>query len=226
MATEYPDGRRVAPSILSADFSRLGDQLETVMDAGARVIHVDVMDGHFVPPITIGPLIVEAIRDQVHEAGGFIDVHLMIERPERHVQSFADAGADGITVHVEATPHVHYAVKAVREAGCRAGIALNPATPPEAVSQLAGVVDLVLCMTVNPGWGGQRYIEHSERKVKQLRNLLPQAAIEVDGGIDTTTAPEVAAAGARLFVAGSAVFGADDPAAAYTALAQAAGADG
>ena len=196
------------------------------MDAGARVIHVDVMDGHFVPPITIGPLIVEGIRDQVHEAGGFIDVHLMIERPERHVQSFADAGADGITLHVEATPHVHYAVKAVREAGCRAGIALNPATPPEAVSQLAGVVDLVLCMTVNPGWGGQRYIEHSERKVKQLRNLLPQAAIEVDGGIDTTTAPEVAAAGARLFVAGSAVFGADDPAAAYTALAQAAGADG
>jgi ribulose-phosphate 3-epimerase len=226
MATEYPDGRRVAPSILSADFSRLGDQLETVMAAGARVIHVDVMDGHFVPPITIGPLIVEAIRDQVHEAGGFIDVHLMIERPERHVQSFAAAGADGITLHVEATPHVHYAVKAVREAGCRAGIALNPATPPEAVSQLAGVVDLVLCMTVNPGWGGQRYIEHSERKVKQLRNLLPQAAIEVDGGIDTTTAPEVAAAGARLFVAGSAVFGADDPAAAYTALAQAAGADG
>jgi ribulose-phosphate 3-epimerase len=224
MATEYPDGRRVAPSILSADFSRLGEQIATVMDAGARVIHVDVMDGHFVPPITIGPLIVEAIRDQVHEAGGFIDVHLMIERPERHVQSFADAGADGITLHVEATPHVHYAVKSVREAGCRAGIALNPATPPEAVSQLAGVVDLVLCMTVNPGWGGQRYIEHSERKVKQLKNLLPQAAIEVDGGIDTTTAPEVAAAGARLFVAGSAVFGADDPAAAYSAIAEAAGA--
>jgi ribulose-phosphate 3-epimerase len=225
-AHELLRDRRVAPSILSADFARLGEQVAAVMDAGARVIHVDVMDGHFVPPITIGPLIVEAIRDQVHEAGGFIDVHLMIERPERHVQSFAAAGADGITLHVEATPHVHYAVKAVREAGCRAGIALNPATPPEAVSQLAGVVDLVLCMTVNPGWGGQRYIEHSERKVKQLRNLLPQAAIEVDGGIDTTTAPEVAAAGARLFVAGSAVFGADDPAAAYTALAQAAGADG
>jgi ribulose-phosphate 3-epimerase len=217
--------RRVAPSILSADFAKLGAQVAEVMDAGARVIHVDVMDGHFVPPITIGPLIVAAIRDQVHEAGGFIDVHLMIERPERHVQSFADAGADGITLHVEATPHVHYAVKAVHDAGCRAGIALNPATPPEAVSQLAGVVDLVLCMTVNPGWGGQRYIEHSERKVKQLKNLLPQAAIEVDGGIDTTTAPEVAAAGARLFVAGSAVFGADDPAAAYKAIAQAAGAD-
>jgi ribulose-phosphate 3-epimerase len=220
MPADYPSGRRVAPSILSADFARLGDQIATVMEAGARVIHVDVMDGHFVPPITIGPLIVEGIRDQVHDAGGFIDVHLMIERPERHVQSFADAGADSITFHVEATPHVHYTVKAVHEAGCRAGIALNPATPPEAVSQLAGVVDLVLCMTVNPGWGGQSYIEHSERKVKQLKNLLPQAAIEVDGGIDTTIAPEVAAAGARLFVAGSAVFGADDPAAAYRAIAE------
>jgi ribulose-phosphate 3-epimerase len=225
MAREYPSGRRVAPSILSSDFGRLGEQVATVMDAGARVIHVDVMDGHFVPPITIGPLIVEGIRDQVHEAGGFIDVHLMIERPERHVDAFAKAGADGITVHVEATPHVHYAVKAVREAGLRAGVALNPHTPPEAVSQLAGDVDLALCMTVNPGWGGQRYIEGSERKVKQLRNVLPQAAVEVDGGIDATTAPGVAAAGARLFVAGSAVFGADDPAAAYRTIAEAAGAE-
>ena len=225
MAREYPSGRRVAPSILSSDFGRLGEQVATVMDAGARVIHVDVMDGHFVPPITIGPLIVEGIRDQVHDAGGFIDVHLMIERPERQVQAFADAGADGITVHVEATPHVHYAVKAVREAGLRAGVALNPHTPPEAVSQLAGVVDLVLCMTVNPGWGGQAYIEGSERKVKQLRNLLPQAAIEVDGGIDADTARGAAEAGARLFVAGSAVFGADDPAAAYRAIAEAAGAE-
>ena len=195
------------------------------MDAGARVIHIDVMDGHFVPPITIGPLIVEGIRDQVHDAGGFLDVHLMIERPERHVQAFADAGADGITVHVEATPHVHYAVNAVREAGLRAGVALNPHTPPEAVSQLTGVVDLVLCMTVNPGWGGQRYIEGSENKVRQLKRLLPQAAIEVDGGIDADTARGVAEAGARLFVAGSAVFGSDDPAAAYRAIAQAAAAE-
>src|SRR5215213_6598770 len=225
MGTEYPDGRRVAPSILSADFSKLGEQIEKVMGAGARVIHVDVMDGHFVPPITIGPLIVEGIRDLVHDAGGFIDVHLMIEHPERQVENFASAGADGITVHAEATPHVHYAVKAVREAGCRAGVALNPHTPPEAVSQLVDMVDLVLCMTVNPGWGGQRYIEHSERKVKQLKRLLPHAAIEVDGGIDTTTAPSAAEAGARLFVAGSAVFGADDPAAAYQALAEAAGAE-
>jgi ribulose-phosphate 3-epimerase len=225
MPTEYPSGNRIAPSILSADFARLGDQIATVMDAGARVIHVDVMDGHFVPPITIGPLIVESIRDQVHDAGGFVDVHLMIERPERQVEAFAAAGADGITVHVEATPHVHYALKAVKEAGCRAGVALNPHTPAESVSQLGDLADLALCMTVNPGWGGQRYIEGSERKVQALRRVLPQAVVQVDGGIDATTAPTVAQAGTRLFVAGSAIFGADDPAAAYTRIAQAAGAE-
>src|ERR687893_3224729 len=179
----------VAPSILAADFGRLSDQIATVMDAGARVIHVDVMDGHFVPPITIGPLIVESIRDQVHEAGGFIDVHLMIERPERQVDAFAGAGADGITVHVEATPHVHYAVKAVKEAGCRAGVALNPHTPAEAVAQLAGDVDLALCMTVNPGWGGQRYIEGSERKVKALRRGLAPGGGGGGGGRGAATPP-------------------------------------
>jgi ribulose-phosphate 3-epimerase len=225
VSRDYPTGRRVAPSILSADFGRLGEQVQTVMDAGARVIHVDVMDGHFVPPITIGPLIVEGIRDRVHDAGGFIDVHLMIERPERHVESFVSAGADGITVHFEATPHVHYAVKLIQEAGLRAGVALNPSTPAEAVSALAGVVDLVLCMTVNPGWGGQSYIEGSEQKVARLKQLMPQSAIEVDGGIDTRTAPTTAQAGARLFVAGSAVFGSPDPAAAYRAIAEAAGAE-
>src|SRR3954462_10506437 len=145
----------VAPSILSADFARLGEQVEEVLDAGATVIHVDVMDGHFVPPITMGPLVVSAIADLVHDRGAVVDVHLMIERPERHVADFAKAGADGITVHIEATPHVHYALQQVREAGCRAGLALNPATPAEAVSAVLGDVDLVLCMTVNPGWGGQ-----------------------------------------------------------------------
>src|SRR4051795_3658845 len=138
---------RVAPSILSADFARLGEQVATVMGAGARVIHVDVMDGHFVPPITIGPLIVQALADGVHDAGGVLDVHLMIERPERHVQAFADAGADSISIHFEATPHVNYALRSVRDAGCRAGLALNPATPAAAVTELGDEIDHLLCMT-------------------------------------------------------------------------------
>jgi ribulose-phosphate 3-epimerase len=216
---------RVAPSILSADFARLGEQVETVMEAGARVIHVDVMDGHFVPPITIGPLIVESLRDLVHDRGGVLDVHLMVERPEHRVDEFAAAGADTLIVHWEATPHVHYALKAVREAGLHAGLAINPATPPEAVTSLIGSFDHLLCMTVNPGWGGQPYIESSTTKVALLRELLaPDAPIEVDGGIDVDTAGPVAAAGATLFVAGSSIFGSDDPAAAYREIAAAAGA--
>jgi ribulose-phosphate 3-epimerase len=216
---------RVAPSILAADFARLGEQVELVMDAGARVIHVDVMDGHFVPPITIGPLIVGSLRDLVHERGGVLDVHLMIERPEHRVDEFAAAGADTLIVHWESTPHVHYALKAVREAGLNAGLAINPATPPEAVAGLADSFDQLLCMTVNPGWGGQHYIEGSTAKVARLRELLgPDAPIEVDGGIDTDTAGPVAAAGAKLFVAGTSIFGAADPAAAYREIAAAAGA--
>ena len=214
----------VAPSILSADFARLGAQVEEVLEAGATVIHVDVMDGHFVPPITMGPLVVEAIADTVHAAGAVVDVHLMIERPERQVQAFADAGADGITLHAEATPHVHYALSAVREAGCRAGVALNPGTPPEAVSAVAGDVDLVLCMTVNPGWGGQSFLEASPGRIERLRAIVgPDVVLEVDGGIGPATAERCAAAGATLFVAGSAVFGADDPAAAVRAIGTAAG---
>ena len=212
----------VAPSILSADFARLGEQVELVMDAGARVIHVDVMDGHFVPPITIGPLHVEALRDLVHDRGGVLDVHLMIERPEQRVEEFAAAGADTLIVHWEATPHVHYALKAVREAGLHAGLALNPATPPEVASGLVESFDHLLCMTVNPGWGGQPYIETSTAKVARLRELLgPDVPIEVDGGIDATTAEPVAQAGATLFVAGSSIFGAADPAAAISRLASA-----
>jgi ribulose-phosphate 3-epimerase len=216
---------RVAPSILSADFARLGEQVELVMEAGARVIHVDVMDGHFVPPITIGPLIVAALRDLVHERGGVLDVHLMVERPEHRVEEFAAAGADTLIVHWEATPHVHYALKAVREAGLHAALAINPATSPEAIVSLAGAFDHLLCMTVNPGWGGQPYIETSTAKVVRLRELLgPDVPIEVDGGIDPATAGPVAAAGATLFVAGSSIFGAPDPAAAYGEIAAAAGA--
>jgi ribulose-phosphate 3-epimerase len=214
----------VAPSILSADFARLGGQIGEVLEAGAKVIHVDVMDGHFVPPITMGPLVVGAIAEQVHAAGAVVDVHLMIERPERQVQAFADAGADGITLHVEATPHVHYALQAVREAGCRAGVALNPGTPPEAVSAVAADADLVLCMTVNPGWGGQRFLEASPGRIERLRAMAgPDTVVEVDGGIGAETAARCAAAGAGLFVAGSAVFGAPDAAAAVREIRSAAG---
>lgn len=224
-ATELLRDRRVAPSILSADFARLGAQVAEVMDAGARVIHVDVMDGHFVPPITIGPLIVSALADQVHAAGGMLDVHLMIERPERQVAEFARAGADAITVHAEATPHLHYALQAVKEGGCAAGAAINPGTSPDALAAIAGLLDVALCMSVNPGWGGQPFIPASLGKLAQLRSLLGDAvAIEVDGGVDPATAGACAEQGARLLVAGSAVFGAPEPAEAYAAVAVAAGA--
>jgi ribulose-phosphate 3-epimerase len=216
---------RVLPSILASDFARLGEQVAEVMDAGARVIHVDVMDGHFVPPITIGPLHVAALREPVHDRGGALDVHLMVERPEQRVDEFAAAGADSLIVHWEATPHVHYALKAVREAGLHAGLAINPATAPEAVTGVAGSFDHLLCMTVDPGWGGQEYIEGSTAKVARLRELLgPDVPIEVDGGIDAQTVGAVREAGATLFVAGTSVFGAPDPAAAYRGVASAAGA--
>jgi ribulose-phosphate 3-epimerase len=212
----------VAPSVLAADFARLGEQVGVVLEAGAPVIHVDVMDGHFVPPFSMGANVVEALAEQVHAAGAAIDVHLMVEHPERHVEAFATAGADSITVHVEATPHVHYAVQAVHRAGCGAGIALCPSTPVGTVAELAGDVDLVLCMTVNPGWGGQPFIEHSLDKLQRLRAVVgPDLPIEVDGGIDPGTARRCAEAGATVFVAGSAVFGAPDPAAVVREIAAA-----
>jgi ribulose-phosphate 3-epimerase len=215
---------RVAPSILSADFSRLGAQLDEVMDAGARVIHFDVMDGHFVPPITIGPLVLSAIADRIHAAGGAVDVHLMIEQPERQIAEFAEAGADSITFHREATPHANRLLSAIREHGCLAGVAINPATSVEDVATLRGYADVVLNMTINPGWGGQTMLPESPAKIERLAPLVGNARIEVDGGVDAGTVGSVAAAGASLFVAGSAVFGADDPAAAYAEIAKAAGA--
>mgnify|MGYP002402063560 CR=1 FL=1 len=218
--------RRVAPSILAADFARLGSQVDEVLAAGARVIHVDVMDGHFVPPITFGALIVGALADQVHGAGGIIDVHLMIERPERHVDEFARAGADNITVHAEATPHLHYALSQIREAGCTAGAAICPATPATCLDEVAGEsLDVALCMSVNPGWGAQKFIPASLDKLSRMRKALPDhVAIEVDGGIHQDTAGAAAQAGANLLVAGSAVFTSGDPGVAYTAIAAAAGA--
>src|SRR5881394_267458 len=222
--TELLEERRVAPSILSADFSQLGAQVDEVIAAGARVIHVDVMDGHFVPPITIGPLVAASIADRVHAAGGAIDVHLMIEAPERHIEAFAAAGADSITFHAEATPHANRTLAAIRELGCLAGIAINPGTQVEALAELRGHADIALCMTVNPGWGGQSFIDGSNDKVSRLAAVVGDAKIEVDGGIDAGTAAPIAEAGASLFVAGSAVFGAADPAAAYAEIVAAAGA--
>jgi ribulose-phosphate 3-epimerase len=213
----------VAPSILAADFARLAEQVQAVLDAGAQTIHVDIMDGHFVPPISMGALVVEALAEQVHEAGAIVDVHLMVERPERHIADFAKAGADHMTIHAEATPHVHYALQAVRAAGCTAGLALCPATPVAAASEVVSELDLLLCMTVNPGWGGQSFIPASLGKLERLRALLgPGVAIEVDGGIDASTAGPCAAAGATAFVAGTALFGAPDPAAAFREIADAA----
>jgi len=213
---------RVAPSILSADLARLGAQVDEVIAAGATVIHFDVMDGHFVPSITVGPLVLGALREHVGDDID-IDVHLMVERPERQVGEFASAGATGITFHAEATPHVGYTVNLIREQGCRAGVAVCPATPPGVFGETS--LDQALVMTVNPGWGGQAYIAGSGEKVRRSAALVPPGTIvEVDGGIDEETAPDVVAAGATLLVAGSAVFGADDPAAAYARIAAAAGA--
>lgn len=213
--------RRIAPSILAADFARLGAQVREVVDAGARVIHVDIMDGHFVPPLSMGPQVLSALVDQGFE-GVEYDVHLMVQQPERHIADFAKAGAHNITFHAEATPHVDYTVNKIRELGCTAGIAVCPATPLDVFREITP--DVALCMTVNPGWGGQSFIPSSPDKIARLRKLVGDSVdLEVDGGIDATTARPASDAGATLFVAGSALFGASDPARAYRDIAAAAG---
>jgi ribulose-phosphate 3-epimerase len=198
---------KLAPSILSADFGRLGEQVVEATRAGADYIHVDVMDGHFVPNITVGPMVVSAIRPHTDLP---LDVHLMIESPEKYIQQFAQAGANIITVHVEVCPHLHRVVESIKELGVKAGVSLNPSTPLTAVDEVLPSLDLVLLMSVNPGFGGQQFIESTIGKIARLRRRLDElgaaAELEVDGGITADIAPRVAQAGARVLVAGAAVF--------------------
>jgi ribulose-phosphate 3-epimerase len=202
---------KLAPSILSADFSRLGEEVAAVTAAGADYIHVDVMDGHFVPNITIGPLVVEAVRRSTHLP---LDVHLMIDDPDRYLHDFVEAGADMIGVHVEVLPHLHRTLQQIKELGVQTTVTLNPATPLAAVEHILDLVDKVLIMTVNPGFGGQTFIEAMIPKIEAMREMIEQNGLpielEVDGGINSTTIGRVARAGADVFVAGSAVFSTSD----------------
>ncbi|SHE50662.1 ribulose-5-phosphate 3-epimerase [Desulfofundulus australicus DSM 11792] len=213
---------KIAPSILSANFARLLDDVQRVEKAGADYLHLDVMDGHFVPNITIGPLVVAALRPHTHLT---FDVHLMIEDPDRYIDAFVEAGADLITVHAEACPHLHRTLTHIRDKGARCGVALNPATPPEVLEYLPGLFDLVLVMTVNPGFGGQAFIPQTLVKIEKIRKMIDDAGldveIQVDGGINTSTAPLVVRAGATVLVAGSAIFSAPDPAVAIRDIRQA-----
>jgi len=216
---------RIAPSILSADFGRLAEEVRAAEEAGADWIHVDVMDGRFVPNITIGPLVVEAVRRVTKLP---IDAHLMIVEPERYVDAFARAGADLVSVHAEVSPHLHRTLQVIRAAGAKPAVALNPSTPLSAVEWVLDDCEMVLLMTVNPGFGGQRYIEACTDKVRQLRERAVARGrtldIEVDGGIKADTVSPVAAAGANVFVAGTAVFGATDYRAAISGIRRAASA--
>jgi len=203
--------KMIAPSILSADFSRLGDEIAAVEAAGADWIHIDVMDGHFVPNITIGPGLIASIRKTTRLP---FDVHLMIENPERYIDDFAKAGADWITVHVEATVHLHRTIAMIREKGLKAGVSLNPATPLVQIEPILPDIDLLLIMAVNPGFGGQKFIEGSLPRIRQAKEMIrtraPNALMEVDGGVTLKNLREIADAGADILVAGSAVFGSGD----------------
>ena len=201
---------KLAPSILAADFGRLEQQAREALEAGADWLHIDVMDGHFVPNISMGPVVVEGLRPLADETGAMLDVHLMIDEPGRYIDAFAKAGADRLTVHVEATAHLHRTIQAIKELGVKAGVTLNPATPLGSLEEILPEVDLVLVMSVNPGYGGQRYIQASTDRISLLRRTLDafdsDTWLEVDGGITAQNAAEVVGAGADVLVAGSAIF--------------------
>lgn len=203
--------KKISPSILSADFSRLGEEVKRVEDAGADWIHIDVMDGHFVPNITVGPFILEAVRRVTSLP---LDVHLMIERPEQYVNEFSDAGADIITIHVEACTHLHRTIQTIKEKGKKAGVSLNPATALLSVEDVLNDIDLLLIMSVNPGFGGQKFIMSVLDKIKRARQMIDNAGskayIEIDGGVKLDNIGEVSSAGADIFVSGSGVFGTKD----------------
>lgn len=214
---------KIAPSILSADFARLGEEIKDVEAGGADYIHVDVMDGHFVPNITIGPLIVEAIRPVTALP---LDVHLMISNPDQYIETFAKAGADIITVHAEACPHLHRTIQLIRSFGIKSGVVLNPSTPVDVLEYVIGDIDMVLLMTVNPGFGGQSFIEAVVPKIRRVRDMITKAGvsvdIEIDGGVNTETARICTEAGANVLVAGSAIYNEKDRGAAIRAIRAAA----
>ncbi|HEY6835923.1 MAG TPA: ribulose-phosphate 3-epimerase [Gaiellaceae bacterium] len=211
----------VEPSLYAADFSRLGEQVDDLLRAGTRVFHFDVGDGHFIPPITMGPIVLQSIAERVHEAGARLDCHLMVESPERHFGQFREAGADSVSVHFETCPALPEVVGLARQEGLEVGLVFNPETSVEPVvsAAISAEVDLVLCMSVHPGWSGQAFIPDSVARVRRLRELLPEGVlVQVDGGVGRGNIRELYDAGARLFVAASAIFGGEDPAAAYRGL--------
>jgi ribulose-phosphate 3-epimerase len=218
---EWVRGPEIEPSLYAADFSRLGDQIETLLEAGARIFHFDVGDGHFVPPVTIGPIVLQWISPIVHQAGGRMDCHLMVEQPERHFEGIAAAGGDSVTFHYEVAADIEALATQARGHGLGVGLAFNPQTEPEQAAEVADPVDLVLCMSINPGYSGQAFMPESLGRIERLRDLLPPGKhIQVDGGVGLDNVRRLREAGADLLVAGTSIFGADDLARAYRGLVE------
>ncbi len=218
--SDWIRGAEIEPSLYAADFSRLGEQIRILLDAGARLFHFDVGDGHFVPPVTIGPIVLESISPIVHEGGGRLDCHLMVDEPTKHFEAIAAAGGDSVTFHIEAVGDVEATAAAARELGLATGLAFKPETEPEQAAEVAGPVDIVLCMSIEPGYSGQAFMPEAIPRIERLRKLLPDGKhIQVDGGVGRENVAQLRAAGTDLLVAGTSVFGPDDIAAAYRELA-------